>query len=135
MATDDGIAGALTVHVVYAQPDSVWEVQLRLPTPSRVQDAIDASRFVSVFPNYPLKEIALGVYGQVCTTQRLLANGDRIEIYRPLSFDPMESRRRRAEHREAFMTKPKNRPKRRTAKLAAEQLRTSPLAGEKSDLK
>jgi putative ubiquitin-RnfH superfamily antitoxin RatB of RatAB toxin-antitoxin module len=30
-----------------------------------------------------------------------LADGDRVEIYRGLSFDPMESRRRRAEHRRA----------------------------------
>ena len=49
----------------------------------------------------------------------LRAAGDRVEIYRPLNFDPMESRRRRAVHRNAFMTKPQNRPKRRKAKLAA----------------
>ncbi|WP_195846919.1 RnfH family protein, partial [Bordetella pertussis] len=31
-----------------------------------------------------------------------LADGDRVEIYRGLSFDPKESRRRRAEHRRAL---------------------------------
>ena len=59
------------------------------------------------------------MFGQACEFDRVLADQDRVEVYRALVFDPMESRRRRAVHRQAFMTKPKNRPRRRKAKLAA----------------
>ncbi|HUG59012.1 MAG TPA: RnfH family protein [Candidimonas sp.] len=110
---------AVAVQLVYAEPDSVWQADLQLPAGTTVAQALEASRFASLFPNYPYDALAVGIYGQVCTTDRILADGDRIEIYRQLTFDPMESRQRRAAHRKAFMTKPKNRPKRRKAKIAA----------------
>ncbi|UYO95376.1 RnfH family protein [Pollutimonas sp. M17] len=110
---------AIGVQVVYAEPGSAWQADLRLPARSTVEQALRASRFARLFPNYPYDSLKVGVYGQECALDRVLADGDRIEIYRPLVFDPMESRRRRALHRKAFMTKPKNRPRRRKARLAA----------------
>jgi putative ubiquitin-RnfH superfamily antitoxin RatB of RatAB toxin-antitoxin module len=107
------------VEIVYAEPGTTWRLRLSLPAGASVADAIQASQFAKRFPNYPFEALKVGVYGQACATAKILAAGDRIEIYRPLSFDPMESRRRRAVHRNAFMTKPQNRPKRRKAKLAA----------------
>ena len=38
----------------------------------------------------------IGIFGKRVTLDTRLANGDRIEIYRPLSTDPKEARRRRA---------------------------------------
>ncbi|HEY9281536.1 MAG TPA: RnfH family protein [Eoetvoesiella sp.] len=111
----------ITVKVIYAEPELVWEQTLFLEAGSSAMQAIQCSQFAKKFPNYPFEALAIGVYGQVCSEDRILTDGDRLEIYRPLTFDPMESRRRRAIHRKAFMTKPKNRPKRRKAKLAAEQ--------------
>jgi putative ubiquitin-RnfH superfamily antitoxin RatB of RatAB toxin-antitoxin module len=43
----------------------------------------------------------VGIFGRAAEPQARLADGDRVEIYRGLSFDPKESRRRRAEHRRA----------------------------------
>lgn len=43
-----------------------------------------------------------GVFGKAQAADAPLADGDRVEIYRGLSFDPKESRRRRAEHRRAL---------------------------------
>ncbi len=42
----------------------------------------------------------MGVYGQRCRDDYILADGDRLELYRPLQFDPKESRRRRAMHKQ-----------------------------------
>lgn len=109
----------LSVHVVYAQAHDVWQVTLELPQGATVAQALEVSRFAASFPSYPGDAPVVGVFGQTCSLDRILADGDRIEIYRPLTFDPMESRHRRALHRKAFMTKPKNRPKRRKAKMAA----------------
>ncbi len=111
--------GTMAVQIIYAQPDSVWQVSLRLPVGTTVASALADSEFEKLFPEYRQDALAVGIYGQVCTLDRVLADGDRLEIYRPLTFDPMESRHRRAVHREAFMIKPKNRPKRRKAKIAA----------------
>src|SRR3546814_8989794 len=112
MATD-----TIAIQVVYAEADSVWQADLLLAAQSTVEQALQASRFARLFPNYPYDKLKVGVYGQECTLDRVLTDGDRVEIYRPLVFDPMESRRRCALHRKAFMTKPKNRPRRHQTRL------------------
>ncbi|NYT82440.1 RnfH family protein [Alcaligenaceae bacterium] len=109
----------IRIELVYAEPAGVWLKPLVLPQGSTVGDAIAASDFSIRFPDYPMQELKVGVYGQLCDTERPLSDSDRVEIYRPLVFDPMESRRRRALHRKAFMTKSKNRPRRRKARIAA----------------
>lgn len=110
----------LSVYVAYALPDSVWLKALQVEPGTTVAQALFASGFADAFPDYAKADVpAVGLFGQVCSLERVLADGDRIEIYRPLVFDAMESRRRRALHRKAFMIKSRNRPKRRKAKLAA----------------
>ena len=109
----------LSVQVVYAHAHSVWQAVVQLSAGATAAQALEASRFASNFPNYPGDTIMMGVYGQLCAPEHILSDGDRLEIYRPLTFDPMESRQRRALHRQAFMTKPKHRPKRRKARISA----------------
>ena len=43
-----------------------------------------------------LNDLKLGVYAQKIATDYLLEDGDRVEIYRPLSADPKEVRRQLA---------------------------------------
>jgi putative ubiquitin-RnfH superfamily antitoxin RatB of RatAB toxin-antitoxin module len=123
MATDasGAEAGSITVSVIYARPDGAWQQSLCVARETSAIQAVKASRFAAEFPELALERLTLGIYGQLCTHDRPLQDGDRVEIYRPLTFDAIESRRRRAIHRQAFITKPKNRPKRRKAKLAAAQ--------------
>lgn len=109
------------VLIIHAAPERVWRQDMNLPAGTTAGEALAGSRFAREFPNYPYDEAVLGIYGQACAFDHCLADGDRLEVYRSLVFDPLESRRRRAEHRKAFMTKPKNRPKRRKAKLAAQE--------------
>lgn len=89
----------MNIQVVYAQPDAVWQVDVQLPPGATVQAALDASGYAQQFPDHAGKLPVVGIYGQRCNMDRVLVDGDRIEIYRPLTFDPMESRRRRAVHR------------------------------------
>jgi putative ubiquitin-RnfH superfamily antitoxin RatB of RatAB toxin-antitoxin module len=37
-----------------------------------------------------------GIHGKRASLDQPLAEGDRVEIYRPLAIDPKEARRRRA---------------------------------------
>lgn len=116
MPTED----IIRVQLVYAEADSVWQLDLNLPVGATVEQALHAGRFASLHPNYPYDDLKVGIYGQTCAVDHTLAEGDRIEIYRPLNFDPIASRQRRAAHRKAGMIKARNRPKRRKAKAAAE---------------
>lgn len=40
---------------------------------------------------------AVGIFGEVCTRDRVLVEGDRVELYRPLQVDPKQARRNRAQ--------------------------------------
>src|SRR5690606_42087026 len=56
---------------------------------------------ISAFPGLDPWACGVGIFGRQCRADTPLADGDRVEIYRPLTYDPMVSRRRRAEHRRA----------------------------------
>lgn len=94
MATD-----LLGIDVVFAQPGSVWLRRLQLPAGSTLEDALQASQAAQAL-NLSPDGIRAGVFGLERPGSHMLADGDRVEIYRPLRFDPMESRRRRAAHRQ-----------------------------------
>lgn len=101
MASD---AGPLRVTVCHAQPDAIWSRELVLAAGATVGEAIAASGFAAAFPGTDPYAHGVGVLGQLRDAGAVLADGDRVEIYRPLSFDPMESRRRRDAHRRARAT-------------------------------
>ena len=82
-----------------ASPQRIWHKELSIPANSSVAQAVELSGFYQDFPEMKAVTPVVGIYGKVCTPERCVSEGDRIEIYRPLRFDPMESRRRRAEHK------------------------------------
>lgn len=86
----------LTVEVVYALTDRQELVTIILPPGATVGDAIVESTIADAFPEDDLEAMTVGVWGRVVSREHPLANGDRVEIYRPLSIDPREARRRRA---------------------------------------
>ncbi len=92
---------AIEVQVIYALPTGVWRRCLQVPLGSTAQDALNYSGFYDDFPQFAGNMPPVGIFGQACSPDHVLGQGDRVEIYRPLVFDPMESRRRRAEHKRA----------------------------------
>lgn len=108
-------AGASTVRVtvVYALPDCAWQKELTVPAHTDVATVLKLSGFAEAFPAYPLNAPTVGIFGRRCQLDETVSEADRIEIYRPLDFDPMESRRRRAAHRKtAAAAKSAFRPRR-----------------------
>jgi hypothetical protein len=59
------------------------------------QDAVDASGIKASCPDLP-EVLDVGVWGRPVGHGHELAPGDRVEVYRPLVYDPKEERRRRA---------------------------------------
>ncbi|GAA4418838.1 hypothetical protein GCM10011450_04900 [Advenella faeciporci] len=79
----------------------IWRKSFYVPAGSTVADAIALSGIAHAFPDLDLGSLGKGVYGVKCSPRQLVEEGDRVELYRKLVFDPKESRRRRAEHRKA----------------------------------
>jgi len=107
-----GAHGTAQVSVVYAECGNAWQTKLAVPAGTDVGTVFRLSGFAEAFPDYPSEAPAVGIFGRRCHLEEPVAEGDRIEIYRPLDFDPMESRRRRAEHRKAAGRQPQFRPRR-----------------------
>jgi putative ubiquitin-RnfH superfamily antitoxin RatB of RatAB toxin-antitoxin module len=89
----------LSVSVCYAGLASRWVCELELPPGATVAMALAASGFARAHPGLDPWVCGVGIFGRLATPDLALETGDRVEIYRPLSFDPMVSRRRRAAHR------------------------------------
>lgn len=86
----------IEVSIVFALPDHTQVIQLKVKSGTTLARAIELSGILNQ-PDLEIPEgIAAGVYGKKKTPDYRLQNGDRIEIYRPLKFDPKEARRRRA---------------------------------------
>ena len=59
-------------------------------------EAVEASGLLKVCPELAGGRLDLGVYGRVVQQTHVLRPGDRVEIYRRLTADPREARRRLA---------------------------------------
>jgi putative ubiquitin-RnfH superfamily antitoxin RatB of RatAB toxin-antitoxin module len=84
----------LTVTVVYCAPGIEDLSEVRLPPVSTVRDAITAAQLAMRWPQLP-EALDVGIWGRRCSLDQRLAEGDRVEIYRPLTIDPKEARRLR----------------------------------------
>jgi putative ubiquitin-RnfH superfamily antitoxin RatB of RatAB toxin-antitoxin module len=88
------------VTVIYAAPDQIWSARITLATSSTVAQAVQSSGVLACFKELKLEQLNCGIFGKAVTLTEPLKEGDRVEIYRDLFFDPKQSRRRRAIHRQ-----------------------------------
>lgn len=87
----------IQVEVAYALPEKQYLLTVRVPTGATVQQAIEASGILELRPEIVLARCKTGIYSRPVPLTSEVAEGDRIEIYRPLIADPKELRRIRAE--------------------------------------
>jgi putative ubiquitin-RnfH superfamily antitoxin RatB of RatAB toxin-antitoxin module len=86
----------IKVEVAYATPDSQRIFTVNVPVGSTIETAIDRSGVLDVFPEIDLLKQKVGIFSQPKKLSDIVFSGDRIEIYRPLTIDPKEARRKRA---------------------------------------
>jgi len=84
------------VEVVFAMPDQQELLALEVAAGTTIAQAIALSGIADLFDGIELNLNQVGIFSQKATMDQVLRDGDRVEIYRPLLVDPMESRRRRA---------------------------------------
>ncbi|KHT58441.1 hypothetical protein RJ45_25305 [Photobacterium gaetbulicola] len=85
------------VEVVYALPDVQKVIRVTVTPDMQVQQIIEQSGVLALYPEIDLKKNKVGIYSRNVKLDALVHDGDRIEIYRPLLADPKEIRRKRAE--------------------------------------
>lgn len=86
----------IDVEVAYAEADKQVIVPLQVPVGTSAGEAVRRSGLAEQFPDMDSNTAAIGVFGIPVSPCAPLAQGDRVEIYRPLQVDPKEARRQRA---------------------------------------
>jgi putative ubiquitin-RnfH superfamily antitoxin RatB of RatAB toxin-antitoxin module len=89
----------ITIEVAYAKPEQQVIISLEMPEDTTVEQTIKASGILEQFPEIDTSDLKVGIFGNVCKLERLIREGDRIEVYRPLIHDPKDARRERASRR------------------------------------
>lgn len=89
-------AESIRVEVIYATPSRQPVYALAVAPGATLEQAIRASGVMRDFPEIDLQKNRVGIFGKLAQGDRLLQDGDRVEIYRALIGDPKEIRRRRA---------------------------------------
>jgi len=98
------------VTVAYAAPDVEALVVVTLSAGATVNDAVAQSGIVARL-ELDSAGLAFAVYGQRVHGETPLANGDRIELTRPLVADPKRVRRKRAADHPMPESAPRPRPR------------------------
>lgn len=88
----------IVVEVVYALADKQKLLRLSVPYGTTVRQAALQSGMQAHFPALDLHNSPLGIFGKAVSKpdERVLEEGERVEIYRPLIADPKEVRKQRA---------------------------------------
>lgn len=92
------MAEPLTVEVVLARPGEQIGRRVTLDHGATVWQAVAASGLAAAFPG-DVDPQRLGIFATRVKPDTVLQDGDRVEIYRPLTLDPKDARRRRARQR------------------------------------
>jgi len=82
--------------VVQTTPQSTRTLELSLQPGATVADALQGvAEILGAGPGHQWAD-NVGIFGQRCALHRVLRDGDRVEIYRPLAMDAKSARRVRA---------------------------------------
>jgi hypothetical protein len=84
----------MQIGVAYSEPaQQIW-LNIDVPDDATVQQAIEKSGILRMFPHIDLETQKVGVFNKLVKLDSPLRAGDRIEIYRPIICDPLTVPRR-----------------------------------------
>ncbi|MBU1235492.1 MAG: RnfH family protein [Gammaproteobacteria bacterium] len=84
----------MQVGVAYSEPGQQIWMNIEVPDDATVKDAIEKSGILKMFPAIDLETQKVGVFNKVVKLEAALRAGDRVEIYRPITCDPLTVPRR-----------------------------------------
>ncbi|MDC9719469.1 MAG: RnfH family protein [Gammaproteobacteria bacterium] len=88
----------IDVEVAFALPDQQKIIDLKVPQGTTVHDAAVMSGIVNQFEGLVLEGMPMGIFGKTVKNPQAeeIKQGQRVEIYRPLTIDPKVARANRA---------------------------------------
>jgi putative ubiquitin-RnfH superfamily antitoxin RatB of RatAB toxin-antitoxin module len=91
------------MHVGVAYADKFKRTWLKLDVPdgSSVREAIEHSGLMQQYPDIDLENQRVGIFGKFTRLDAKIKDGDRVEIYRPITADPETVPRRDQEATDA----------------------------------
>lgn len=87
----------MNVGVCYAEAERQLWLRLEVPDESTVLDVIELSGVLKQYPNIDLSSQKVGIFGKLSKLDAPIKEGDRVEIYRQITCDPSQVKRRRIE--------------------------------------
>ncbi|MGR8980634.1 MAG: RnfH family protein [Gammaproteobacteria bacterium] len=87
----------MNVGVCYAEAERQTWLRLEVPDGSTVQQAIELSGLLNRYPHIDLSTQKVGIFGKLAKLDTPVKEGDRVEIYRQITADPAQVKRRRIE--------------------------------------
>lgn len=85
----------MNVGVCYAEVDRQLWMRLEVPDHSTVAETIQLSGLLKLYPEINLDNQKVGIFGKIAKLDTPVQEGDRVEIYRPITADPQTVQRRR----------------------------------------
>ncbi|MGX9419141.1 RnfH family protein [Vibrio sp. WJH972] len=70
--------------VAHAQGDKGHWIQMDLPEPISLREAINASPLMGLYSDLDLDSCKFGIFGKVLPADTMVKEGDRVEIYVPI---------------------------------------------------
>ena len=78
----------MKIGIAYALPQRQAWFDVEVPDGATIQDAINRSGILKQFSEIDLEKNKVGIFGKVGKLDAVLNDGDRVEIYRPITCDP-----------------------------------------------
>lgn len=75
----------MQIGVAYATDDEQVWLKIEVPDDSTVEQAIQRSGLMDRIPSIDLDNQKVGIFGKITKLNANLQDGDRIEIYRPIT--------------------------------------------------
>lgn len=90
-------AERIAVEVAAAMPERQLVIPLVVPAGTTLAEAVAMADLPKRLPGLEVDVDRLGIFGKRRGPETVLQEGDRVEVYRPLTADPKEVRRQLAE--------------------------------------
>ncbi|MBM7035577.1 RnfH family protein [Vibrio ulleungensis] len=78
----------MKVSVVYAQAEEQTWLPVEIEENATVMTAIHSAGILSMYPHIDLESQKVGIFGKISSLEATLTEGDRVEIYRPITWTP-----------------------------------------------
>ena len=85
LMADSTSAATITVEVVYVTNDKQIILEAQVPRGANIEDAVVLSGLLEQCSEVDLAKNKFGLYGMIKPLSETLTDGDRVEIYRPVT--------------------------------------------------